>query len=556
MIRLADYVAQFLVNIGVKDIFMLTGYGSMYLNDAIEISGIKHYATRNEASAPMMAAAYARLNQSIGAVCVTAGPGATNAVPGLAEAWVDAAPIIILSGQVERAHTTYNANLPGLRSFGVAEINIIPVVKSLTKFAEVVNDPNKICYQLEKAFYLATHGRPGPVWLDIPLDVQQAIIDPEKLDGFEEPVKIQHIELGSLMSLLESSSAPIVICGNGVRQSGSIEKVKQLLEYLQVPVLLSRFGNDLFPHSYNNVFGHAGTKGSKFCKRIMQKADLVLSLGCRLAVPLVGQKFEAFSENCKVVMVDIEKDELKKPGIPIYLPIHADLKYFLHGFMDILKRANLPNWDAWLDWCTDLQNDNLIDPPHKNPIDLYHFMSQLDILSNENHVFVTDAGSNYYSGGQVWHFEKGQREIASVNNAAMGTTIPLAIGCAVANPKAQILAVTGDGSIELNIQELKTISHYGFNIKLFVINNGGYASMKKWQDSFFEGRRIDTEDATGVGTLDFSKISDAFGLEWILIDKHENIDSTLEEVMSYEKPQLIEVVTDPNQKIIEAFIDY
>jgi len=480
MIRLADYVANFLVEKGVSDIFMLTGYGAMYLNDAIQSSGIRHFATRNEATAPMMAESYARIKQSLGVVCVTAGPGATNAIAGLAEAWVDSAPILILSGQVVRSHTTHSANIPGLRTFGTAEINIVPIVSSITKFAAVIDDPQNVRFLLEKAYHIATTGRPGPVWLDVPLDVQKYDIDPKSLLPFiSQKQEDAKVDTKIIFDLLLKSKKPVLICGQGVRQSNAISDLHELINILDVPVLFSRLGQDMISWNHPNVFGHAGTKGIPSCKQIMQNADLIISIGCRLAVPFVGHKFEAFNKSAKIIVVDIDEAELKKPGVNIDVAIQNDAGDFIRSVISDIGGVTFPDWNTWLGQCRDWAQSHPVVIPLGDPIDLYRFMNTVGEISNSRHILVTDAGSNYYIGGQVWRFEKGQREITSGAYAAMGTTIPLAIGAAIAVPDKQILAITGDGSLELNIQELKTISHYELNIKLFVINNGGYVSMKK-----------------------------------------------------------------------------
>ena len=254
MQRVADFIAQFLVKNNIKDIFMLTGYGAMYMNDAIEVAGMRHFACRNEATAPMIAESYARIKQSLGVVCVTAGPGATNALPGLAEAWVDSAPILILSGQVERAHTTYATHLHKFRTFGTAEINIIPIVESVTKFAAEVEDPLTIRYYMEKAVHYATSGRPGPVWLSIPIDIQSAIIDETTLEGFMPDNNAidstcDMDEISSMIKILLGAKRPIIICGHGIRQSSTISQVQKLINLLKIPVILSRLGQDIFPHS-------------------------------------------------------------------------------------------------------------------------------------------------------------------------------------------------------------------------------------------------------------------------------------------------------------------
>lgn len=563
MIRVSDYIAQFLIDRGVKDIFMLTGNGAMYLNDAIAKAKLNFICARNEAAAPMMAEAYARVKQSLGAVCVTSGPGSTNAVPGLAEAWVDAAPILVLSGQVQRSHTTHNVNIPGLRTLGTAEINIIPIVQSLTKYAVMINEPESIRYHLEKAFYLATTGRPGPVWLDIPMDIQYAPVDPEKLKGFDLPSSSKSTvsanqEFDKVIKLLKEAKRPLIVAGHGIRQAGAIPEFKKFVEQFEIPFISSRFGQDIIPYSHPLNFGQAGLKGVKYCKYIMKSADFVLVLGCRLAVQLVGHNFDAFSPEAKTIVVDIEEAELKKPGIRIDLPIHADAKLFIKQLNEKLDSKKLSaGWNAWVQDCrSKKENHPMVDLSMKrNPIDLYYFMSRLDALSNQNHIFTTDAGSNYYVGGQVYRFEKGQREITSGTFASMGLSIPLAIGASIAKRDAQILAVTGDGSLELNIQELKTMAHYHLNIKLFVINNGGYVSMRNWQDNYFEGRRIDTAEHTGVGTLNLQKIAEAFDLDYERIEKCEEIDSKLEAIMKDKKPLFIEVICDDRQKIIEPIKD-
>ena len=558
--RVADYVSKYLKKLGVNEVFMLTGYGAMYLNDAIKLSGIKYYATRNEATAPIMAESYARLKKKIGVACVTAGPGSTNAIPGLAEAYVDSAPIMIISGQVDYKHTTHSTNSKKIRTFGTAEINIVPIVKPITKYAEIIKDPKNTRYILEKAFFLATNGRPGPVWIDIPLDVQKFEIDPKRLKGFKRP-KINNktkkdTDIKKIIDLIKKSSRPLIIAGNGVHQSNTSLELKKLISKTKIPLIFSRFGQDLFSHENKYVFGQAGIKGSKHCKEIMSSCDLVLALGCRFAPQFVGHDFSALKQ-AKVISIDIEKDELLKKGQIIDYPINKDLSTFLPKLVKQIKKLNFPSYKKWFYHCVNLkyENKSFLNYRIKNPIDLYYFMERLGHLSKKGDVLITDAGSNYYIGGQVWKFTKGQKEITSGSNAAMGLSIPLAIGAAVAEPKSNILAVTGDGSLELNIQELKTISHNKFNIKLFVINNGGYVSMHNWADSYFKGRRLDTAKDTGDGTLNLKNVAKAFDLEHFLIKDVKNIENDLKKILTIKRPLFVEVITDPQQKIFDAFKD-
>mgnify|MGYP003326246249 FL=1 len=298
--RVVDFIVKFLKQKKINDIFMLTGYGAMYLNDAVKLAGIKYYATRNEATAPSMASAYARLKNKVGVACVTAGPGATNALPGLAEAYVDSSPIVILSGQVDYKQTTHSTNSKQIRSFGTAEINIIPIVKPLTKYAEIIKNPKDVKYILEKAFYMATSGRRGPVWIDVPLNVQRAKIDEKKLRGYKIEktkeknsfLKIKN-NLEKILYLFNKSQKPILILGHGVKQSNQIEAVKKIVNILKIPVIFTRFTNDLIPHNKKFIYGISGIKATKFTKKIMNNSDLAISFGCRFSPQFVGHDFNA-----------------------------------------------------------------------------------------------------------------------------------------------------------------------------------------------------------------------------------------------------------------------
>jgi len=540
----------------IKDVFMLTGYGAMYLNDALKQSGINFYVSRNEAAAPMMAEAYSKALNKISAVCVTAGPGATNAIPGLAEAYVDSAPIIILSGQVEKKFTTSNYKNYNIRSFGIAEFSVTEAIKKFTKYSVTIKNPYNCIYELEKAIYLAQEGRKGPVWIEIPLDVQSyKIVDKKKLKIFKRPkIKTKKIKLNNFFKALKNSKKPIFILGNGVKQSSSKKIFNQINDKLKIPFFTSRFGIDLFPYSKHNNMGLAGIKGQNYNKDILSKTDLIISLGCRMAPALTMDNKNIFSKNTKKIMVNIDKTSLKHPFIKFDYKFNENVFDFLKELKSKLIETKIiiDRKKEWCKYCNDVKKKNPINLINKksNPIDLYRFMFLLNKLSKKDSIFTNDAGSNYYVGGQVWHFENQQTEICSSTNAAMGLAVPLSIGAAVSSPKKQIISVTGDGSIELNIQELKTISHYNFNIKTFVINNGGYASMKNWQDNVFKGNRIDTKKITGVGTLNFKDIAKAFNLKYFLIKKDNLIEKNLKNIFLKSGPCLVEVVTNPNQKIL------
>ena len=560
--RVADFIVDFLLEREVENFFLLTGNGAMYLNDAIaKQPGIKYFTARNEAAAPMMAESYARMTGKLGVVCVTSGPGATNAISGLAEAWVDSAPVLIISGQAPTDQIPVESSSLAVRTFGTAAIDVVSAVKSLTKYAVTIKDPNSIRYHMEKAFHLALTGRPGPVWIDVPMDVQYALVNPLTMDSFLPEIAPDFSpstsEINKVKELLNHSERPLIVGGQGLRQGQALSAFQAFLNKTGIPTVFSRLGQDILPYSHAQNMGSVGRRGAKYSREILSRPDLIISLGSRLPVQLAGNKLEHFSPEAKIIMVDIDAAELDFQGERIALPICADVNHFLENLNSEIDDLILPNWSTWLIECQKMKSENPMEFPSQqtNFVDLYEFMASLDANSISTDTLITDAGSNYYVGGQVYKFEHGQREITSGTNAAMGLTIPLAIGAAVAMPGNQILAVTGDGSLELNIQELKTINYYNFNIKLFVINNGGYASMRNWQDTFFAGRRIGSDDETGTDMLDLSKVADTFEIAYDSIDYTDDLDDKICQILQKVGPTLIEVVCDPNQRLFQPFLD-
>lgn len=555
--RLVDFVVDKLIQYGSDQWFVLTGNGSMYINDAMaKRKDLKYISARNESAAPMMAEAYSRLTNKIGVVCVTAGPGSTNAIPGLAEAFWDSAPILIISGQ-----SPVNQINTKLRTYGTAGFDIIPSVKSMTKYAVTVNDPNEIKYHLEKALFIAKNGRPGPVWIDLPMDVQFAEINPNDLIHYSndtKKVELKHSEIEEIYSLINNAHKPLILAGHGVRIAEAEEEFLNLIEFLKIPVITSRFGKDLIAGNHELNLGQLGLKGEIYSPEILKSCDLLLSLGSRLPTQIVGDNHENFSDSIKIIMIDIDSDEIEAKSGYIHKSIKNDVKIFLDRMISSknLYEKNI-KLSQWEERCKKLKNQNPINKVFKksNPIDLYYFMSRIDLLAPEDAIFITDAGSNYYVGGQVYKYnKKNQREITAGTSAAMGLSIPLSIGAAHARPGSIILAVTGDGSLELNVQELKTISYYNLNIKLFVINNGGYASMKEWQDTYFEGTRVGAGTGdTHAEMLNLRKVAMAFDMPYLKIDDFEKIDTQLQNEFKKDGPMFIEVMTDEEGMILLPF---
>ena len=540
---------------GVKDIFMLTGYGAMFLNDAIEKVGIEIYAARNEAAAPMMAEAYSKVKNSIGAVCVTAGPGATNALPGLAEAYVDSTPIIVISGQVEKIYTADNYKKLDIRTIGTAEFSITRLLKNITKYSVKITDPKLCLYEIQKAIYIAKTGRPGPTWIEIPMDIQASKIkDTKSLKQYKPKILKRKNNIRKIEKIYERllrAKRPLFALGNGLKQSGGKNIFKKIEKIANIPFVSTRFANDLFPYSEKLNMGLCGIKGMPHTKNLTDECDLIIALGCRFSPTFCMGNPKTFAKKAFIISVNNDLNELNLDLKKIDLKINCELKSFLDDFYKYIKNKKIISYKNWAKKC--LHDKESIQIPNlkskKQPIDLYRFMHDLGNLAPKKSMLITDAGSNYYIGGQAWTFNGNQQEISSTTNAAMGLSLPLSIGAAVADKKNTILSVTGDGSIELNIQELATIAHYRLNIKTFVINNGGYVSMKKWQNNFFDGNILDSESSTGTGTMNFKKISDAYNLNYLQIKKITDINKIIKKAISNKKPYLIEVFTDPNQKI-------
>jgi len=546
--RVADYITEFLFNNGIKTSFMLSGTGSVFLDDAFaNYEGMSYVSARHESAAVMMAVGYYKSSQKPGVALVTTGPGGANAVGGVVEAWVDSVPVIIISGQVESKFLNKE-----LRYFGAQGLNILPIIEPITKFSKKIIDSYLIQYYLEKALYCSLEGRPGPVWLDIPFDIQSAIIsDPSKMRMFKPPQRIEASideatsQVDLILEKIINAKRPLFILGQGVRQGDAIEEFKKTIELFDVPFLVSRVAIDIFKASYKNNLGLAGMKGSRYSQKIMDESDLVLSLGCSMNVAFTNES-EALFPNADVIMINNDQNEFNKPGLNLDMKVLLDVKLVLEEMIKKILTKKNKQFTSWTEYCLKLKKDYPIVSSNLagNPINSYFLVSRLAALSNIKQHFVSDAGSSYYVTGQALDYEFGQKDITSGAFATMGVAIPMAIGASCYDKDAQIIVVTGDGSLELNIQELKTVSQNSLNIKIFVINNGGYASIRESQDEYSEGRYTEDEDI-----LDFSKIANAFEMNYEIIDDYISIDEQINKITSNSNPTLIEVVCERGQKI-------
>ena len=549
--QLSKYITKYIEAQKIRKVFMLSGTGSIYLDDAFSKSKKLNYiCARHEAAAVMMANATSKLSGNVGVVIATTGPGGTNAIGGLAESWVDSVPILVISGQTFGYQISNKA-----RSFGLQGFNIIDNVKKITKYSAIINDPQKIKYHLDKAFYYASEGRPGPVWLDIPMDIQAAEVKPNLLRGFKKIDKIKKNKASKykkLSSLLNNSKNPVILYGQGIRLSKSVNEFRKFIRNLNIPAICTRMGLDILKYNETNFFGLAGIRGHKFSQKIIKKADLLLTIGTSIPHTVIGKDLNNLNKNVQIISNDIDLNELNKKNlIKPKILFDEDCKTFLITARKFLKKTNNDKRSNWMNYCKQLKkNLPTLDKKFiKNPINSYYLVECLNILSKNNAIFINDAGSANYASSQGLKIKGDQREITSGAFYSMGVAVPMAVGAAAAyDNKRQAIVVTGDGSIELNIQELRTISLSNFNIKIFVINNGGYASIRKSQDDIMSGGHY--IDDTSV--LNFENIAKAFKIKYLKIDNYRNLKTKIKSVLNKKIPYLIEVICDDKQKIIET----
>ena len=540
----AEFIADFLYDLEVRNIFLLSGTGSVVLDDALaKKPGMKYVCSRHEATAVVMAEAAAKLKNKIGVAVVTTGPGGTNAIPGVVEAWVDTTPVLVISGQVN------SKQLIDDRAFGLQGFKIVENVENFTKYAALVTDPNTIKYHLERAVYEATSGRPGPVWLDIPMDLQAAEIDMESMEGYTPPKSEKSFKIEEIITALKSSEKPLVVFGRGVKISETRPELLHMLKELNIPAISARMANDVIPFSHTNYFDMGGIRGRRCATRIMKEADLLLTLGTSVGLTLIGQDSSCLNPDCKLAVVNIDDKIFQRKDLNIDVAMQANLKEFFEMlFLHWGDLKSKKDYKGWLARCTDIKEHHpmVTEDLTGNPINSYHLIQCLSKLTDSHHIFTNDAGSSNYISSQALNLNNGQRELTSGAFYTMGLTLPLAIGAASLEPESQIIAVTGDGSIELNIQELQTIHLHSFNIKIFVINNGGYASIRASQDAMCGGRYTDDEQI-----LNFKKIADAFELDFEIIEESADLEPKIKKVLSTNKPTLVEVVCDSNQYMIQ-----
>lgn len=546
--RVSDYVIQFLRDkYKVDTFFTVSGGGCIFLIDSLgTCEGVKYVATHHEQAAAIAAEGYARINNKLGACVVTSGPGGTNVLTGTLCSWLDSIPVIVISGQVNREMTTNYTNLP-LRQLGDQEFNIVESVKNMTKYAVQVNNSSEIRFHLEKACALATTGRPGPVWIDIPLNIQSDDIVPENLIGFAEEIVLPSVsdeQIETVLTNWKNAKKPLLIVGNGVRLGNAVDKLYTLLEKTKIPVISAVNGNDIVNTTYPYYYGRFGTHAQICANTLLSECDFLISIGSRLYVRQTGYNFTEFAKQAYKVYVDIDEAELNKPTLYPDLKICSDASIFL----DKINNTDLPlTSEQWHEDCELVNQAPKVLPRHRDKIDYvshYYLLEKISEKLPKNHHVVTSDGSANVVTMQVLNLTGKQRLITNTGCAPMGYGLPAAIGAAIHH---KIILLEGDGSIHLNIHELQTLKHYNLPVKTILLNNDGYTSIKISQKTFFKGRFVASEKTSGVTFPNFEKIIKAYELPYFSIKHHNEIDTTLNNFFNLDGPGVCEVFTDPEE---------
>jgi acetolactate synthase-1/2/3 large subunit len=555
MIRVSDYIANKLSDFGVRHVFMLTGGGAMFLNYAIGTHpNIKTIFNHHEQACAMAAEGYARITNMPGVINVTTGPGGINSLNGVFGAWTDSIPMLILSGQVKRETYIRTYDLPELRQLGDQEADIISMVRGITKYAVTVDDPKTIRYHLEKAWYRARSGRPGPCWLDIPIDVQSSQVDESTLESFasESEPELDSAQLADSVSQtldrLRNAQRPVILAGTGVRLAGAVDIFNEVVHKLNIPVTTG-WTHDLIASDDPVFCGRPGTIGTRPGNFAVQNSDALLIIGSRLNVRQTGYTFKSFARAAYKIWVEVDPAELHRPTVRPDLPVAADAKEFLYEM-----NRQLGTWDTakhakWLAWCKERQTRYpAVLPKHRifnGRINPYHFMEVLFDHLNQDDVVVTGNATACIVSFQAAKIKLGQRLFSNSGSASMGYDLPAAIGAAVAREGRRVICLAGDGSLQLNVQELQTLAEYQLPVKIFVLNNNGYLSIRSSQKGFF-GSTVGESPASGVSFPNFEKLADAYGLPFLKLDMRE-FASPLKKVLDTPGPRLCEVMLDPDQ---------
>ena len=549
MIKVSDYIIRRLEELDVPHMFMLPGGGAMHLNDSLGKSDkIWFVCCQNEQGAAIAAEAYARVTNKPGLLMVTTGPGGTNALTGVAGAWLESTPMVVISGQVKRLDMIRDQCL---RQQGMQELDIVSVVKPITKYATVIDEPHTVRYQLEKAIYLATHGRKGPVWLDVPLDVQASQVDENSMmsyEPFEVPAPSLDRQVVRIIEALNEAERPVVLLGGGIRHAGALHLLPELLDTLRIPVLTSWNGLDLVEDSYKFYYGRPGGLGHRYANFIQQNSDFFMSIGSRLNLLQTGYNFDGFARAAVKIMVDIDKNELSKINVRPDIPVCSDAKRFIEALLVHKREIKAKPRQDWLDYCEGVKEKYpMILPEYwqqKEYVNTYCLVDTLSEQMTGDDVYVSgSSGSCIDISMQAFRVKKGQRVFCTKGLASMGYGLPSAIGACLASGKRRTVGVNGDGGFVMNIQELETIRRLNLPIKIFVLANHGYGAIKATQTNVFAKHFVACDEESGLSLPHPARIAAAYGLHTEVINSNDELQDKVATVLNYDGPVICEVHT-------------
>lgn len=556
MIKLSDYVINSVAGLGIKHMFLLPGGGCMHLVDSLgRCKELEPVCCLHEQAAVVAADGYAQYNNDIGVALVTTGPGSTNAITGVAASWIDSTPLLVLSGQVKRKDLLSGK---GVRQMGIQEVDIVSLVKPVTKYAVTILEPESIRYHLEKAIYLAKNGRPGPVWIDIPLDVQGASIDETKLRPFNPSDELKKQvnsglskQVEDAIALLNNSERPVILAGRGILLARANEEFFRVIESLRIPVLTTWRMVDSLPEESELYFGRPGSIASRGANFVQQNSDFILTIGARLDLPQVGHSYPNFARAAAKVVVDIDEAEVKKIDTKIDAAIVSDAKDFLVEFINKIDMVKPRDRSAWSSRCMEWKiKYPVIISEYLEPVkyvNTYALIEALSELLTGNDVIVPgSSGSCAEITLQAFKVKKGQRVLNSPGLGSMGFGLPQSIGVCLASGGKRTISIIGDGGLQHNIQELETLKRLNIPVKLFILNNNGYAAIRNTHNRFFEGRLVCCDPSSGLTIPDTCKVASAYGLKAVKISSQKNLNDEVLAVLNMDGPVVCEVMVDPD----------
>lgn len=563
MIKLSDYVIKYLEQLDIRHMFMIPGGGAMHLNDSLGKSEkIQYVCCLHEQACAIAAEAYARVNNRLGLVMVTTGPGGTNAITGVAGAYIESTPVLILSGQVKIADQIGDQHL---RQMGMQELDIISVVKPITKYAVMVTDPMSIKYHLDRALYEAMNGRKGPVWIDIPLDIQASMIDENNLVGFSPSILPSSTDLkqkvSEVIEAFNKAERPVIMAGNGIRMADGIKEFRQLIEELKIPIVTTWNGIDLIEEDYPLYFGRPGGLGQRYANFVQQNSDFFLSIGTRLNLLQTGYNFDGFARCATKIMLDIDENELNKVNVRPDIKICADAKEFLDELLRQKDKIQKKDYSSWIEYATNLKKKYPIMTKDKwNQQDYVNTYALLDTLSDQltkDDIFVIgSSGSCIDVSMQTFRVKCGQRVFTTKGLASMGYGLPSTIGACLASDGKRTVSVQGDGGFQMNIQELETIRRLQLPIKIFVLSNRGYAQIKGTQKNIFAEHYVACNEDSNLSIPNISDIAGAYKLKHIRIDYNEELAEKVRWVLEESGPVICEVMVSIDQAVFPKQVSY